>query len=176
MERSVPVFCLVATLLVACGEHTPDTASMGAGPSSIDCHVRAEEALRLINAARASGAHCGASAMAPAPALRWDGRLQQAAFVHSAEMASANYFEHESPEGRTVRDRVAATHYPMKGVGENIAGGDESIAEAVQGWLGSPAHCENLMDPHFTDVAVACVAQPNTQWGTYWTMVLGQRR
>lgn len=176
MGRSVPVFCLVATLLAACGEHAPDTATMGAGPTPIDCQVRAEEALRLINAARAAGAHCGGVALPPAPALHWDGRLQQAASAHSADMAHTNYFEHRSPEGRTVRDRVAAAHYPMRGVGENIAGGDETVAEAVQGWLGSPAHCENLMDPHFTDVAVACVAQPGTQWGTYWTMVLGQRR
>jgi hypothetical protein len=25
------------------------------------------------------------------------------------------------------------------------------------------------------DVAVACVAQPGTEWGTYWTMVLGRK-
>ena len=175
MERCVPAVLLVAMLLAACGERAPDTATMGAGPASFDCHVRADEALRLINAARAAGAQCGAVAMAPAPALHWDRRLQQAAAAHSADMAGNNYFEHRSPEGLSVRDRVSAVHYPLKGVGENIAGGDESIAEAVQGWLGSPAHCENLMDAHFTDVAVACSAQPGTQWGTYWTMVLGRR-
>ncbi|WP_373684599.1 CAP domain-containing protein [Ramlibacter montanisoli] len=45
----------------------------------------------------------------------------------------------------------------------------------MQGWLESAEHCENLMDAKFGDVAVACVAQPGTQWGTYWTMVLARK-
>jgi uncharacterized protein YkwD len=91
-------------------------------------------------------------------------------------MARRNYFEHRSPEGQSVRERATASHYPWRSIGENIAGGDDSVLEAVQGWLASPAHCENIMDPGFTDVAVACVRQPGSEWGTYWTMVLGRKR
>jgi uncharacterized protein YkwD len=60
-------------------------------------------------------------------------------------------------------------------VGENLAGGDRNVAGAVQGWLDSPSHCENMMNPKFADAAVACVARAGSQWGTYWTMVLGRR-
>lgn len=152
----------------------PDTQSLGAGPAA-SCGMRTEEALQRINAARAAGRRCGSHGMAPAPPLRWDAQLQSAAEGHSQDMARRNYFEHRSPEGREVSQRVSASHYRWKSVGENLAGGDRSIAEAVEGWLNSPDHCENLMDPKFVDVAVACVAQPGTEWGTYWTMVLGRK-
>ncbi|MDB5957639.1 CAP domain-containing protein [Ramlibacter sp.] len=140
------------------------------------CDVQAQEALHRINAARASGQRCGWHSMAPAPALRWDPTLQDVASRHSRDMARRNYFDHRSPEGRTVAERVSASHYKFRVVGENLAGGDASVASAVQGWIESPDHCENLMDPRFADVAVACVADPHSQWGTYWTMVLGRRQ
>lgn len=182
-------------LLAACGQpdvttppplghhHPPDTSAMGAGPSTLfgqsavaaNCGMRTEEALQRINAARAAGRRCGARNMPPAPALRWDTQLYSAASVHSTDMARRNYFEHASPEGTQVSQRVSASQYKWKSVGENLAGGDRSIAEAVHGWLNSPDHCENLMDAKYVDVAVACVAQPGTEWGTYWTMVLGRK-
>lgn len=152
----------------------PDTQAMGAGPVA-SCGMRTEEALQRINAARAAGRRCGGRSMPPAGPLRWDAQLFSAAEAHSQDMARRNYFEHRSPEGREVSQRVSASRYRWKSVGENLAGGDRSIAEAVQGWLDSPDHCENLMDPKFVDVAVACVAQPGTEWGTYWTMVLGRK-
>ncbi len=75
-----------------------------------------------------------------------------------------------------MAERVSASHYKYRMVGENLAGGDPSVASAVQGWIDSPHHCENLMDPRFADVAVACVGDAHSQWGTYWTMVLGRRQ
>lgn len=140
------------------------------------CSVQAQEALREINAARAAGQRCGWRRMPPAGPLRWDATLQQVASGHSRDMAHRNYFDHRSPEGRTVADRVDAAHYKYRAVGENLAGGDGSIASAVQGWIDSPDHCENLMDPRFNEVAVACVGDPRSEWGTYWTMVLGRRQ
>jgi uncharacterized protein YkwD len=140
------------------------------------CSVQAREALSRINAARAHTQHCGWRSMAPAPALRWDGTLQTVAERHSHDMAARNYFDHRSPEGRTVGERVSASAYKFRLVGENLAGGDANVASAVQGWVESPSHCANLMDPRFADVAVACVGDRRSQWGTYWTMVLGRRR
>jgi uncharacterized protein YkwD len=152
----------------------PDTATLGGAPAGA-CGAVTSEALQRINAARAVGRRCGARAMAAAPPLAWDEQLYAAAFGHSADMARRNYFEHRSPAGTTVAERASAARYKWRSLGENIAGGNRSIGEAVQAWLASPEHCENLMDPKFADVAVACVVQPGTKYGTYWTMVLGRR-
>lgn len=148
-------------------------AAVAVQPTS--CKVDVADALRRINAARAAGQRCGWRRMPPAPPLRWDGNLQAAAAAHSHDMARRNYFDHRSPEGGTVSERVRARRYPWKWVGENLAGGDRNVASAVRGWIESASHCENMMNPRFADVAVACVAHPRSQWGTYWTMVLGKR-
>jgi len=140
------------------------------------CSVQTQEALRRINAARAQAQRCGWRSMPPAPPLHWDGTLQTVAARHSRDMAARNYFDHRSPDGRTVAERVQATPYKYRIVGENLAGGDPHVASAVRGWIESPSHCANLMDPRFADVAVACVGDRRSQWGTYWTMVLGRRR
>ena len=42
-------------------------------------------------------------------------------------------------------------------------------------WLNSDGHCRNIMEPALTEVAVACVSQAGTTYGTYWTMDLGRR-
>ena len=174
---------LLLVLLAACGRRDepvqpppvpPDTTTMGAAPARA-CTLRADEALQRINSARATGHRCGGRYMPPAPPLGWDQQLYTAAFGHSQDMARRNYFEHRSPEGREVSERVSASRYKWRSVGENLAAGNRSIVDAVDGWLGSPGHCENLMDPKFVDVAVACVAQPQSEWGTYWTMVLARK-
>lgn len=164
------------TLAPSASAAATNTTLMGARGQPAQCAVRAEEALQRINAARASARRCGARTMPPAPPLRWDASLQSAAELHSLDMARGNYFEHRSPSGSSVRDRVSAAHYRFKGVGENLAAGTRDIGDTVHGWLDSPDHCENLMDANFADVAVACAAQDGTEWGTYWTMVLGKRR
>jgi uncharacterized protein YkwD len=164
-----PVWALLGLVALTCV-----TAAAAANVSH--CSVQAQEALRRVNAVRAAGHRCGWRSMPPAPPLRWDGMLQTVAVRHSHDMAVRNYFDHRSPEGRTVGQRVSATPYKFKLVGENIAGGDANVASAVQGWIDSPSHCANLMDPRFLDVAVACDAHPKSQWGTYWTMVLGRRQ
>lgn len=156
----------------------PETHAMGAGPALQACGIKSlpEDILRQINAVRAAGARCGGRQMGPAAPLRWDTSLQGAASAHSVDMAGRNYFDHRSPDGRSVRDRTAATGYSWRTVGENIAGGDTTVDGVMNGWLGSPAHCENIMEPRFSDIAVACVQRPGSQWGTYWTMVLGRRQ
>lgn len=151
-------------------------AAAEATPYVTQCSVQAQEALRRINAARAAGQRCGWRSLPPAPPLRWDATLQTVAARHSRDMAQRNYFDHRSPEGRTVAERVSATAYKYFVVGENLAGGDRNVGSAVQGWIDSPDHCANMMDPRFRDVAVACVGDRRSQWGTYWTMVLGRRR
>jgi uncharacterized protein YkwD len=132
--------------------------------------------LRRVNEARARPRRCGRQAMGPATPLKWDGSLEMAASSHSLDMAKRNFFDHRSPTGTTVSQRASASRYNWKTVGENIAGGDTSVDEVIQGWLDSPDHCTNIMEPAFSDVAVACVQQPGTEWGTYWTMVLGRKR
>ena len=161
---------------LACGFLAITCASAADAAFHTTCSVQVQEALHRINAARAHSQHCGWHTMPPAPPLRWDAALQGVAAGHSHDMAQRNYFDHKSPEGRTITERVKASSYKFSVAGENLAGGDPTVASAVQGWIDSPSHCENMMNPRFQEVAVACVGSKKSQWGTYWTMVLGRRR
>jgi uncharacterized protein YkwD len=143
-----------------------------------DCgisHLR-DSVLRQINSARAVARSCGARPMQPARALVWNKALAEAAEQHSVDMTARRYFDHVSPEGRRVSQRVLAQGYRWRIVGENLAGGDTTVKGVISGWLHSPEHCENLMNPAYADIGVSCVRQPGSQWGTYWTMVLATRR
>ena len=55
-------------------------------------------------------------------------------------------------------------------VGENIAAGAMSPHEVTEGWLASPAHCENIMDGRFTQIGIAYRRESRTPTrGMYWT-------
>jgi uncharacterized protein YkwD len=134
----------------------------------------ASRALQLVNDARARGTRCGARQFAPAPPLTLSGTLGGVAFGHAADMAQRNYFEHMDPAGHSPADRVRAVGYHEKLVGENIAYGPESVDEAVRGWLDSPDHCENIMDPRFVEMGIAFAAGHAERHGLYWVQVLAE--
>jgi uncharacterized protein YkwD len=93
------------------------------------------------------------------PPLRHNAMLEDASQVHSDDMARRNFFAHETPEGGTPSQRMTAAGYPPGGVsvGENIYWGEEAMAtpvEAVDGWMHSPGHRENILRPQFAEVGV----------------------
>ena len=134
------------------------------------------EVLQRLNALRAAGAVCGTNAFAATGALAWNNQLLQAAVGHSADMAQKNYFAHTSQDGRSASQRVTDAGYNWSTVGENIAAGQRSVEEVMTGWAKSPGHCQNLMNPNFRDVAVACVRNDASTYGLYWSMELGRSR
>jgi len=133
-------------------------------------------ALQLVNEARARGTRCGTRAFAPVPPVTLSETLAGVALGHATDMAAHNYFEHENLWGQSPADRVRAVGYPEKRVGENIAYGPKSIEEAVQGWLDSPAHCENIMDPRFAEMGIAYAAGQTSRRGLYWVQLLAEPR
>ena len=136
----------------------------------------AARALELVNEARARGARCGAQAFAPAPPLSLSGTLASVALGHASDMALHDYFEHRDLTGKSPADRVRAAGYHEQLVGENIAYGPQSVDEAVQGWLASPGHCENIMDPRFAQMGIGLATGRASRRGFYWVQVLAEPR
>lgn len=111
--------------------------------------------------------------MPPAPPLVWNDLLEKAAAGHAMDMYNKNYFSHESKDGRTILNRIAAAGYDRKGfksyqIGENIAQGQRSIAEVTDGWFKSEGHCHNLMSPGFKEIGIA-------YYKSYWVQDFGGR-
>ena len=136
----------------------------------------AARALQLVNEARARGAQCGAQSFGPAPPLTLSGTLAGVALGHATDMAVHDYFEHQDRSGQSPADRVRAAGYREKLVGENIAYGPKSVEEAVRGWLASPDHCENIMDPRFVQMGLGLAPGRASRRGLFWVQVLAEPR
>ncbi len=132
----------------------------------------AARALQLVNESRARGRRCGRRYFPPAPSLRLSSVLARVASGHALDMAEHGYFDHEDLRGESPADRVRAIGYRESLVGENIAYGTETIDETVQGWLDSPDHCENIMDPRFTEMGIADAAGATSRRGLYRVQLL----
>lgn len=97
--------------------------------------------------------------------VRTNADLRQAALSHSREMVEQGYFEHTSPAGVTLIDRIAATGYTRGArfweVGENLVWGSGSLStpqSLVTSWMNSPPHRENLIRARFREIGIAAVA------------------
>jgi uncharacterized protein YkwD len=86
-----------------------------------------------------------------------DEALSNAAASYSCRMADEEFFAHEDPQGQQVDDRLRAADIQFALVGENLARNenvDDPATTAVEGWIDSPTHSENIFRPEFTHTGV----------------------
>lgn len=133
--------------------------------------------LDLVNQRRAEGATCGdAGYFPPAGPLQMDSSLRCSARMHSMDMATRNYFSHNTiqPEGYTPRQRMELAGYTNNGWGENIAAGNSTAAQTMQQWMNSPGHCSGIMNSNYTLIGVGYYPGMGAQYGHYWTQNFGR--
>ncbi|MFF0015513.1 CAP domain-containing protein [Streptomyces sp. NPDC005374] len=105
------------------------------------------------------------------PPLAVDPLLARAAQAYSTDMAARAFYSHTSPEGTQPWDRAAAAGSTRRSIGENIACGQRSAAEVVEGWMNSPGHRANILKPAFTHIGIGFAGGGPA--GTYWTQLFG---
>ena len=145
-------------------------------PDLGDSQQAGMEVLRLTNAARATARSCGNRRFEAALPVSWNAKLAAAALGHSRDMAARSYLAHVAADGSRPPDRATRAGYSWASVGENIAAGQGSAEQVVAGWLASPGHCVNVMDPKFTEMGTAYAINPKSDSTIYWTQVFGATR
>ena len=119
------------------------------------------------------------------PTLRTNKRLRKAAVGHSRDMVTNDYFEHTTPSGVTMVDRILRAHYVRAdrgwSLGENLAWGTGSYATprgAVDAWMNSEGHRENILRRAYREVGIGVViGVPSTDGiGATYTLDFGVRR
>lgn len=138
-----------------------------------------EEAGRAVlaatNAARAVPRLCGDAHFGAAPPVAWNAALARAARAHSLDMARHRTFSHRGSDHSEVGARARREGYGWRSIGENISFGQRAAEEAVEGWISSPGHCANLMNPLMTEMGAAYALRPPPRQAAYWTQVFGTR-
>lgn len=151
-----------------------------AAPFSPRVGVSAETAgqrvLELVNQARAAPRYCGNRAFNAARPVRWNDSLAEASRLHAEEMARYNYFGHSGRDGSAPAQRVERAGYRHRAIAENISAGQMQPEDAVAGWIKSPTHCANLMNPVYTEMGVAFAVNARSEMGVYWTQAFGTPR
>jgi uncharacterized protein YkwD len=141
-------------------------------PSTKDSSAISRQILDLVNRARLTGRRCGGKSYPPARPLILNPLLANAALAHSQDMAVYGGFDHRGHDGSSPAVRVGRAGYGRYlVVGENIAAGAMTPAEVTQGWLDSPAHCENIMDSRFSEIGMAFAVNLSSSELVYWTQV-----
>jgi len=180
---------LTSIIFVGCGESGPTSSSTTDEPTiSAALKTTNSAILDAINNARAKARDCndGRGLVGPSVALTWNDELYASAYEHSNDLAISDTFYHDgsgtlsditgSNNGNSshFNDRIRANGYiDYTLIGENIAGGLDSIDSVVKAWLESPAHCTNIMESEFTEIGVAVVANPDSTYKIYWTQNFG---
>ncbi len=160
---------LAALLAIALGSFTG--AAQAEAPRVTNPAVRAK-VVELVNIARSMSRRCGNERYAATTPLTPSRKLDDAAAAHARDMARRKYFDHRGRDGSQPWDRIRRAGYQPRISGENIAFGPESAEEVVDGWLGSPGHCANIMDPRFRHIGVG-VATGAKRGRIYWVQTFG---
>lgn len=88
--------------------------------------------------------------------LRWDDALANAARDHALLMAQQNALSHQFGGEPALQDRARIAGARFTEIAENVAEGPS--ADAIHsGWMNSPHHRANLLDPGLTAIGIAVV-------------------
>jgi len=146
------------------GSAVPD-ACAAQHDSSVDAQV-----LALINQARAN------QGLNP---LVSQGQLAAAALAHSTDMACNNIVSHVGSDGSLWYNRVEAQGYAnYNSSRENIYVGNPTFGGTADGaftwWWNSQIHHDNMLNPDVSQIGVAYVYDPNSEYGGYYTTVFAR--
>jgi uncharacterized protein YkwD len=127
-------------------------------PGLIPLYQVAEEIYPLVNEARRQKG---------LPLLIKDQGLAVVALTYCQDMLRRQFFGHTSPDGLSLKARLVSRYQkPFAKAGENIwTGSGYDIANSrllagaiMKGWMDSPGHRDNLLDPSFTHLGVGVAA------------------
>jgi hypothetical protein len=138
------VLCLIFAAAMTCRAQAGRPPAGAARPDLLN---KAEELFVLANQARAAAGE---------KPLHWDPALTNAALAHCRLMAEKGPIEHQyaGELGVEARAAKAGAHFSL--IAENIAIGT-SPAGIQHGWMNSPGHRANLLNPQEDRLGVAVV-------------------
>lgn len=168
MLHSLPRIAAFLALFVvaACSTGADSGGSLFRSPLSTQAGtVDAGEAANLISAYRKSHG---------LPPVAIDPTLMRIAAVHAQRMAAADKMTHVLPGEGSFQQRLAAGGFQPSMAAENVAAGQNSLADVLESWRKSPGHNANLLLPNVSKIGIALSIAPESRYKSYWSLVLGE--
>lgn len=105
--------------------------------------------------------------------LSYDARLRRAAQAHANDMLAMGRMTHRGSDGSDAGQRIRREGYDARTWGENVARGYQTEAVVLNGWVNSPDHQANNINPDFEDFALAKAGSGSN---LYWVLVFAAER
>ncbi len=118
----------------------------------------AEQVVKLVNVERAK------EGLSP---LQIDDKVVKAAQVRAKEIEKS--FAHTRPNGSSFSTALQEQGAVYRGAGENIAWGQRSPEQVMEGWMNSPGHRANILNANYKYIGVG--HYQNSSGTNYWTQL-----
>jgi len=105
--------------------------------------------------------------------------LTRAAQKYARTMAQQDFLSHTGKDGSEIGERIQTAGYKWKNsksgssIGENIAAGQQSVAEVMKGWRNSTSHYKNMTNTKFTHVGFGMSVNAKSKYKKYWVQNFG---
>jgi uncharacterized protein YkwD len=172
----LPILATAATLLVAPAASSAATGCAGASlvPNAEHAALVHHATLCLLNQQRTSRGLAR---------LREQHALTGVAGDYARQMVRQRFFDHVSPGGSTMSERIKHTTYldGRRGwsLGENLAWGSGSLAtpaQIVDAWMHSAGHRRNILDGGFREIGIGiALGSPTGGAGATYVNEFGSR-
>jgi len=191
----------IFVLLTGCGEVSYKTTSIDNNTTNLfstlskkeretfeRLHTTQQKLLDAINKERSESRTCGSRGTFPAvQSLTWNDTLHSSALEHVTDLAYSDTFSHDGSgtkyditgQGKPSKfyERIVRNGYKnYYSVGENIAGGQRNVEEVMKAWMASPGHCANIMKATYTQVGIAIIIKPDSDYQIYWGQNFGSQK
>lgn len=114
--------------------------------------------------------------------LRINEQLDRAADLHSQDQADMNRMTHDGSNGSSMGSRISDSGYNWSNVAENVSqvaldpdtvmyGGTGFENIGITGWMDSPGHRNNILDPNLEEIGVGY--STSADGSPYWTQTFG---
>jgi uncharacterized protein YkwD len=106
-------------------------------------------------------------------------QLTRAAQKYARTMAQQDFLSHTGKDGSDMGERIQAAGYDWKNsktgssIAENIAAGQNSVAEVMKGWKNSTSHYRNMTNTKFTHVGFGMSVNQKSKYKKYWVQNFG---
>jgi len=140
---AIKVFFLLFQVVITFSPLNPISRILGYA-----ANISPQEVIVLTNEKRAESG---------LPPLVENPTLSQAALAKGADMINKNYWAHVSPDGTQPWAFFIGAGYRYRYAGENLARDFSNPSSAVNAWMASPSHRDNMLSPKYKEIGIGVI-------------------